>query len=201
MPSLLPYLDPTRQEAGVDEAGRGCLAGPVVAAAVLLPKDYAQEALTDSKQVKESVRHSLREEIEACALAWGVGFASPAEIDQHNILNATYLAMHRAIAKLGERVDFLLIDGNRFRPYAGLSHQCIIKGDGKLLPIAAASILAKTHRDAYMQHLAERYPGYGWETNKGYPTPAHKKAIRALGFTPHHRKSFRIGDEQFALGF
>ena len=179
-------------ECGCDEAGRGCLAGPVVAAAVILPEDFAHPLLNDSKQLTERQRELLRPIIEQEALAWGVGSVSPEEIDQINILRASFLAMHRAIEDLILRPQLLLIDGNRFTPYPDIPHECIVGGDGKYMSIAAASVLAKTHRDALMLSLATEYPGYGLEGHKGYPTPAHKAAIRRLGLTPIHRKTFAI---------
>lgn len=179
-------------ECGCDEAGRGCLAGPVVAAAVILPEDFAHPLLNDSKQLTERQRELLRPIIEQEALAWGVGSVSPEEIDQINILQASFLAMHRAIDDLILRPQLLLIDGNRFTPYLDIPHECIVGGDGKYMSIAAASVLAKTHRDALMLSLATEYPGYGLEGHKGYPTPAHKAAIRRLGLTPIHRKTFAI---------
>ena len=179
-------------ECGCDEAGRGCLAGPVVAAAVILPEDFAHPLLNDSKQLTERQRELLRPIIEQEALAWGVGSVSPEEIDQINILRASFLAMHRAIDDLILRPQLLLIDGNRFTPYPDIPHECIVGGDGKYMSIAAASVLAKTHRDALMLSLATEYPGYGLEGHKGDPTPAHKAAIRRLGLTPIHRKTFAI---------
>ena len=179
-------------ECGCDEAGRGCLAGPVVAAAVILPEGFSHPLLNDSKQLTERQRELLRPIIEQEALAWGVGSVSPEEIDQINILRASFLAMHRAIDDLILRPQLLLIDGNRFTPYSGVPHECIVGGDGKYTSIAAASVLAKTHRDALMLRLATKYPGYGLEVHKGYPTPAHKEAIRRLGLTPIHRKTFTI---------
>ena len=179
-------------ECGCDEAGRGCLAGPVVAAAVILPEDFAHPLLHDSKQLTERQRELLRPIIEQEALAWGVGSVSPEEIDQINILQASFLAMHRAIDNLILRPQLLLIDGNRFTPYPDIPHECLVGGDGKYMSIAAASILAKTHRDTLMLSLATEYPGYGLEGHKGYPTPAHKAAIRRLGLTPIHRKTFAI---------
>ncbi len=179
-------------ECGCDEAGRGCLAGPVVAAAVILPEGFSHPLLNDSKQLTERQRELLRPIIEQEALAWGVGSVSPEEIDQINILRASFLAMHRAIDDLILRPQLLLIDGNRFTPYSGIPHECIVGGDGKYTSIAAASVLAKTHRDALMLRLASEYPGYELEVHKGYPTPAHKEAIRRLGLTPIHRKTFAI---------
>ena len=179
-------------ECGCDEAGRGCLAGPVVAAAVILPEDFAHPLLNDSKQLTERQRELLRPIIEQEALAWGVGSVSPEEIDQINILQASFLAMHRAIDDLILRPQLLLIDGNRFTPYPDIPHECIVGGDGKYMSIAAASVLAKTHRDALMLNLATEYPGYGLEGHKGYPTPAHKAAIHKLGLTPIHRTTIAI---------
>jgi ribonuclease HII len=178
-------------EAGCDEAGRGCLAGPVYAAAVILPPHYQNELLNDSKKLTEKQRNYLREVIENEALAYGVATCSPEEIDEINILNASFLSMHRAINKLTIIPQLLLIDGNRFNPYKKIAHHCLIKGDARYLSIAAASILAKTYRDEYMQELHGQFPHYGWNTNKGYPTIQHKLAIRDHGLTPHHRKTFK----------
>jgi len=189
---LLPFFEKNRLEAGCDEAGRGCLAGDVFAAAVILPPDFRNEQLNDSKQMTEKQRDALRPVIEKEAIDWAVGRATPLEIDRINILKASFLAMHRAIAQLKIAPDHLLIDGNRFSPYPNIPHTAIIKGDGKYLSIAAASILAKTHRDEYMQQLHREYPEYAWNGNKGYPTPAHRKAIRLHGTTPYHRKSFTL---------
>ncbi len=186
------YLIEDRVEAGCDEAGRGCLAGPVTAAAVILPPDFANELINDSKQLTERQREALRPVIEREAVAWAVAHVSPAEIDRINILRASILAMHRAIDQLQVRPEALLIDGNRFIPYPGIPHTTIVKGDGKMLSIAAASILAKTHRVEVMRQLAQEFPGYGWEGNKGYPTRDHRDAIRRLGITPHHRRSFTL---------
>lgn len=186
-------------EAGCDEAGRGCLAGPVVAAAVVLPKKYRHKLLNDSKQLTRAERETLRIDIVRDALAWAVGEVDHEEIDRINILNASFLAMHRAIEKLSLKPSLLLIDGNRFNAYADISHECIIKGDGKYLSIAAASILAKTHRDELMQQLALQFPGYSWETNVGYPTEAHREGIKQLGITPYHRRSFTLLPEQLEL--
>lgn len=198
---LLPYIDPLRIEAGCDEAGRGCLAGAVFAAAVILPKDFVCEELNDSKQLSEKKRYALRPIIEEQALAWAVGVVTPEEIDRINILKASFLAMHRAIEQLKVQPDHLLIDGNRFTPYPGIGHTTVVKGDGKYLPIAAASILAKTYRDDYMEELARQYPGYEWEKNKGYPTRAHREAIRRIGISPFHRKTFTLLPEQLTLDF
>lgn len=179
-------------ECGCDEAGRGCLAGPVVAAAVILPEDFAHPLLNDSKQLTERQRELLRPIIEQEALAWGVGSVSPEEIDQINILQASFLAMHRAIDDLVFRPELLLIDGNRFDPYPDIPHVCVVKGDARFTSIAAASILAKTHRDELMIALEKEYPGYGLSGHKGYPTPAHREAIARLGASPIHRRSFRL---------
>lgn len=178
-------------EAGCDETGRGCLAGPVVAAAVILPKNYQNQLLTDSKQLTEKKRIKLEKEIKTKALAWAIAEASHQEIDEINILNASFLAMHRAIDKLNEKPQLLLIDGNRFNPYPTVRHECIIKGDSTYLSIAAASVLAKNYRDRIMEKLGEDYPAYGWNTNVGYPTPGHREAIREVGLSPWHRLSFR----------
>lgn len=179
-------------EAGLDEAGRGCLAGPVFAAAVILPPDFAPAFLTDSKQVSARRREVLREVICAEAIAWAVAEASPDEIAAINIAQASYLAMHRAVAALGVPAAYLLVDGNRFRPYPAVPHTCMVGGDGRFRHIAAASILAKTFRDARMSELAQAFPAYGWQQNAGYPTAAHRAAIRAHGPTPHHRLGFRL---------
>ncbi|MEL6925792.1 MAG: ribonuclease HII [Bacteroidota bacterium] len=189
---LLAYLNKNEVEAGCDEAGRGCLAGPVFAAAVILPKGFKNKILNDSKQIGEAQRNALREIIEAEALAWAVAQVDAPEIDEINILNASFLAMHRAVDALQQRPTSLLIDGNRFKPYAGIPHHCIIKGDGKYMSIAAASILAKTHRDAYMYDLAGQHPEYSCASYKGYPTKAHRAAIARHGATPYHRYSFRL---------
>lgn len=198
---LLPYLEETRTEAGCDEAGRGCLAGAVFAAAVVLPKDFRCEALNDSKKLSEKQRYALRPLIEKEALAWAVGIVSPEEIDQINILNASFLAMHRAIDVLQVCPEHLLIDGNRFKCYPEIPHTCIVKGDGKYLSIAAASILAKTYRDDYMLQLHNEHAMYHWDRNKGYPTKAHREAIREYGITIYHRKSFTLLPEQLTLDF
>jgi ribonuclease HII len=193
---LLNNIDSARLEAGCDEAGRGCLAGPVFAAAVILPVGYEQPLMGDSKQVCRSVRCMLRRHIEENALAWAVASVSPHEIDRINILNASHLAMHRAIKKLGVMPEFLLIDGNRFKAYKGIAHVCVVGGDATYMSIAAASILAKTHRDEYMQALGRQYPMYLWEQNKGYPTAAHYAAIAKYGITKHHRQTFRLVDKE-----
>jgi ribonuclease HII len=179
-------------EAGLDEAGRGCLAGPVMAAAVILPPDYKNALLNDSKQLSKAERNTLRKEIESEALAWSVAAATPLEIDKINILQASFLAMHRAVEGLKVLPDHLLIDGNRFSPYPLIPHTCIIKGDGKYMNIAAASVLAKTHRDEIMEKLAEEHPHYRWEVNAGYPTIYHRQAIQEHGYTPHHRMTFKV---------
>lgn len=199
-------------EAGCDEAGRGCLAGSVYAAAVILPEDYQNEELNDSKQLTDKRRKQLREIIERDAVAWAVGIVTPDEIDKINILNASILAMHRALDQLSVRPEAIIVDGNRFKKYSpplfgggrgeALPHTTIVKGDGKYLAIAAASILAKTYRDDYMNRLAEEYPQYDWLSNKGYPTKKHRDAIRQYGITPYHRKSYNLlGDGQLSLDF
>ena len=199
---LLPYLYPDTIEAGCDEAGRGCLAGAVYAAAVILPPDFRNELLNDSKQLTEKQRYALRGVIEREASAWAIGIVSPEEIDKINILNASFLAMHRAIDGLKIRPKHLLIDGNRFNPYQGVPYTTVVKGDGKYMSIAAASVLAKTYRDDYMNCLHEEFPVYDWVHNKGYPTPKHRSAIAEHGITPYHRKSFNlIGNEQLVLRF
>ncbi len=187
-------------EAGCDEAGRGCLAGSVYAAAVILPPDYQNELLNDSKQLTERRRYQLREQIERDAVSWAVGIVTPEEIDKINILNASILAMHRALDQLTVRPEAVIVDGNRFKPYRNLPHTTIVKGDGKYLSIAAASVLAKTYRDDYMNALAEQYPQYDWRSNKGYPTKKHREAIKAFGVTPYHRKSYNLlGDGQLSI--
>ncbi len=191
-PLLKPYFKAKQIEAGCDEAGRGCLAGPVFAAAVILPIDFQNDMLNDSKLLSEKKRYELRQIIEKEALAWAVASVSPAEIDDINILNASFLAMHRALDKLSQAPNFILVDGNRFKPYGDIPHECIVKGDGKYYAIAAASILAKTYRDDYMLQLHEQHPHYSWNTNKGYPTKAHRLAIQQYGATSHHRQSFRL---------
>ena len=197
-------------EAGCDEAGRGCLAGSVFAAAVILPPDYENALLNDSKQLTERRRYQLRQEIERDAVSWAVGIVTPEEIDRINILNASILAMHRALDQLKVRPEAVIVDGNRFKPYrpvvdgapVAIPHTTIVKGDGKYLSIAAASILAKTYRDDYMNALAEEYPQYDWHSNKGYPTKRHREAIKEYGVTPLHRRSFNLlGDGQLELEF
>jgi ribonuclease HII len=186
-------------EAGCDEAGRGCLAGPVVAAAVIFPKKYKHKHLNDSKQLSREEREELRFHIEKDALAWAVAEVDHEEIDRINILNASFKAMHLALDKLSLQPELLLIDGNRFNPYKDFKYECIIQGDAKYLSIAAASIIAKTHRDRLMNGLAKQFCGYGWETNVGYATPEHRDGIRQLGITPYHRKSFTLLPEQIEL--
>ena len=198
---LLPYLNKDIIEAGCDEAGRGCLAGAVYAAAVILPPDFKNELLNDSKQLTERQRYLLREVIEREALAWAVGVVTPEEIDKINILNASFLAMHRAIDGLKIRPEHLLIDGNRFRKYQDLPHTTVVKGDGKYLSIAAASILAKTYRDDYMNERHREYPFYDWDKNKGYPTKKHREAIKVQGTTPYHRMTFNLLGKDPQLSF
>jgi len=198
---LLTCFNSTCIEAGCDEAGRGCLAGSVFAAAVILPPDFKNEVLNDSKQLSENKRYELRSVIEKEAIAWAVGIVTPEEIDRINILKASFLAMHRAIEQLKVKPDHLLIDGNRFTPYPGIQHTTVVKGDSKYMNIAAASILAKTYRDDYMDQLADEYPAYLWKKNKGYPTRAHREAIRIHGITPYHRKTFTLLPEQLTLEF
>ena len=197
--SLKPFLNKGKLEAGCDEAGRGCLAGAVYAAAVILPQDFYHPLLNDSKQISEKQRYEIRPYIQENAIAWAVGWVDNTEIDQINILNASFLAMHRAIEKLSVAPEFILIDGNRFKPYNNIPHQCVVKGDSIYASIAAASVLAKTYRDDYMNALSDEYPYYLWKQNKGYPTKAHRAAIAEYGTTPHHRMSFRLLDEQLEL--
>ncbi len=196
---LASYLHKDLLEAGCDEAGRGCLAGAVFAASVILPKDFVCEELNDSKQLSEKQRYRLREIIQQEAVSWAVGIVSPKEIDEINILNASFLAMHRAIEKLNMSPEHLLIDGNRFKPYKGIPHTCVVKGDGKYLPIAAASVLAKTYRDDYMMQLHDEFGMYGWDQNKGYPTTKHRKGIEQFGATPYHRMSFTLLPKELQL--
>ena len=209
---LASYYYEGKVEAGCDEAGRGCLAGSVYAAAVVLPADYRNDELNDSKQLTDRRRRLLRDVIERDAVAWAVGVVTPEEIDRINILNASILAMHRALDQLKVRPEAIIVDGNRFRPYcpvvggisadAPLPHTTIVKGDAKYLSIAAASILAKTYRDDYMNRLAEEYPQYDWRSNKGYPTRKHREAIRQYGITPYHRRSYNLlGDTQLTFDF
>lgn len=196
---LLSYLNSDLIEAGCDEAGRGCLAGAVFASAVILPKDFICEELNDSKKLSEKQREKLRLIIEKEALAWAVGIVSPQEIDDINILNASFLAMHRAIDQLAIRPEHLLIDGNRFQKYPNIPATTVIKGDGKYLSIAAASVLAKTHRDEYMMSLHNKYPAYNWDKNKGYPTKTHRKGIETFGTTEYHRMSFTLLKKELQL--
>ncbi|MEY3717523.1 MAG: hypothetical protein RL285_1398 [Bacteroidota bacterium] len=195
--ALLSQITDFQFEAGCDEAGRGCLAGPVVAAAVILPPDFHHPWLNDSKQVGH--REALRKIIESESLFWGIGSCSPAEIDKINILNASILAMHRALDNLGTLPQFIAVDGNRFKPWHDVAHKTEVKGDGRFLHIAAASILAKTHRDTLMEDLHFAHPHYGWDRNAGYPTASHRQAIRDFGITEHHRKTFRLLPEQLSL--
>lgn len=199
---LKNYYEQGRVEAGCDEAGRGCLAGSVYAAAVLLPPDYHNERLNDSKKLTARQRYALRQDIERDAVAWAVGVVTPQEIDQINILNASILAMHRALDQLQVRPEAIIVDGNRFKPYRDLPHTTIVKGDGKYLSIAAASILAKTYRDDEMVRLAQEYPDYDWQHNMGYPTRKHREAIRQHGITPYHRRTFNLlGSEELTIPF
>lgn len=186
-------------EAGCDEVGRGCLAGPVVAAAVILPRDYRHQMLADSKLLSKSVREKIREDILREAIAYAIAEVSNEEVDKINVLKASFLGMHRAIDQLQKIPDLLLIDGNRFTPYKNIPHECIVKGDGKFMSIAAASILAKTYRDDLMCQLARSHPEYAWEKNVGYPTREHRKAIKKFGISPYHRKSFRLLPDQLEL--
>lgn len=197
--SLLACHQHDLVEAGCDEAGRGCLAGPVFAAAVILPPNFSHPLLNDSKKLSEADRYLLRPEIETQALAFAVASVSNTEIDEINILNASFLAMHRAISQLSIKPQFLIIDGNRFNAYPEIPHQCIIQGDGKYFSIAAASVLAKTYRDDYMQQLALDHPEYDWHNNKGYPTIKHRNMVLQHGFTPHHRRSFNVTNPQLSI--
>lgn len=199
---LKNYYEQGRVEAGCDEAGRGCLAGSVYAAAVILPPDYHNERLNDSKKLTARQRYALRQDIERDAVAWAVGVVTPQEIDQINILNASILAMHRALDQLQVRPEAIIVDGNRFKPYRDLPHTTIVKGDGKYLSIAAASILAKTYRDDEMVRLAQEYPDYDWQHNMGYPTRKHREAIRQHGIAPYHRRTFNLlGSEELTIPF
>lgn len=200
---LQNYLKADCIEVGVDEAGRGCLAGDVYAAAVVLPDGFSNELLNDSKQLTEKQREQLRVVIEKEAVAWAVGIVTAKEIDEINILNASILAMHRALAQVEQKLQFqhIIVDGNRFKPYRDIAHQTVVKGDGKYMSIAAASVLAKTHRDEYMCRLHEEYPQYDWKGNKGYPTKKHRLAIEQYGTTPYHRMTFRLLDTQQTLNF
>jgi ribonuclease HII len=196
---LLSSFTPDLTEAGCDEAGRGCLAGPVVAAAVILPRDYRHATLNDSKQLNKEDRLRIREEIMRDAIAWAVAEVDHEEIDRINILNASFKAMHLALDKLTVKPELVLVDGNRFKPYKKTPSQCIVKGDAIYMSIAAASILAKSHRDNLMHQLSEQYPEYGWQTNVGYPTPAHRRAIKHYGITPYHRRTFQLLPSQVEL--
>ncbi len=198
---LLPFFQNDLIEAGCDEAGRGCLAGPVYAAAVILPKNFTHEVLTDSKQLCEKDRYQLRECIEREAISFAVAQVDHEEIDRINILNASFKAMHLALEKLHISPGFIIIDGNRFKAYQTVPHQCVIKGDGKYYSIAAASILAKTYRDDHMHRLSEEHPQYDWSRNKGYPTIKHRDAVISYGMSPYHRKTFRVTDPQLSLSF
>lgn len=201
MSSLAPFLEKNLIEAGCDEAGRGCLAGPVFAAAVILPVDFFNPLLDDSKKLSEKKRIQLREVIQQEALAWAVGIVDQQEIDRINILNASFLAMHRAIDQLKIRPQHLIIDGNRFNKYPDIPHKCIVKGDGKYLSIAAASVLAKTYRDDYMIKIHDKFPMYQWDKNKGYPTKSHRIAVKEHGICCHHRKTFCESPNQLELAF
>lgn len=198
---LLPHYFEGKIEAGCDEAGRGCLAGSVYAAAVILPKGYDNPLLNDSKQLTEKRRYALRDAIVRDAVAWAIGIVTPEEIDKINILNASFLAMHRALDQLTVRPEAIIVDGNRFTPYHDVPYATIVKGDGKYQAIAAASILAKTFRDDYMNRLATEYPYYAWQKNKGYPTRAHREGIRLHGITPYHRKSYNLLGSEPMLPF
>lgn len=198
---LLPHYYKDCIEAGCDESGRGCLAGSVYAAAVILPADYDNPELNDSKQMSHSRRYALRQQIMDDAVAWAVGVVTPEEIDQINILNASILAMHRALDQLSVRPEAVIVDGNRFKPYGDLPYTTIVKGDGKYQAIAAASILAKTFRDDYMDALDDECPQYGWRRNKGYPTREHREAIRQHGITPYHRRSYNLTGQELPLPF
>ncbi|MCD8404416.1 ribonuclease HII [Tenacibaculum dicentrarchi] len=186
-------------ETGTDEAGRGCLSGPVVAAAVILPENFKHDLLNDSKQLSEKKRQELRPYIEKHALAYGVAFISHQEVDEINVLQASITGMHRAISKLSIQPEFIIVDGNKFNPYKDISHETIVKGDAKFMSIAAASVLAKTYRDEYMEKIHKEYPQYNWKKNKGYPTKEHRNAIREFGITPYHRKTFKLLPEQLKL--
>jgi ribonuclease HII len=199
MPTLKSFYKDNSTEAGCDEAGRGCLAGPVFAAAVILPSDYTHPILNDSKQLSEKQRYKLRNEIESNAIAYAVASSDNHFIDSHNILKASVLTMHKAISNLSVTPLFLIIDGNYFIPYPLIPHKCIVKGDSIYYSIAAASILAKTYRDEFMENLHHLHPEFGWNQNKGYPTLAHRKAIEKHGITPFHRRSFNLGNEQLKL--
>lgn len=196
---LLPFYQEEFLEVGCDEAGRGCLAGPVFAAAVILPKDFSHPLLTDSKQLSDKDRKALRIEIEEKAVAYAIAKVDHDEIDRINILNASFLAMHKAIDMLVEKPNFIIVDGNRFKPYNNIAHQCVIKGDEKYYSIAAASILAKTYRDDFMDAIHHEFPYYDWNKNKGYPTTKHRLAILEYGMSIYHRKTFRVTDPQLSI--
>ena len=198
---LKKYYKNVKYEAGCDEAGRGCLAGPVFAASVILPKSFFNPVLNDSKQLSEKKRYELREVIQQNAISWAVGIVDNNMIDEINILNASILAMHKAIDRLNVRPTFLIIDGNRFKQYKDIPHKCIVKGDSKYLSIAAASILAKTYRDDFMKKIHKQYPNYNWQQNKGYPTKQHREALSKFGITSYHRKTFKLFDTQLNLDF
>jgi len=200
-PKLLPFYKEKTVEAGCDEAGRGCLAGPVVAAAVILPSNFQNDFLNDSKKLSEKKRNELRPIIESEAIAWSVVLVDNQEIDKLNILNASFMAMNRAVKKLKVQPEYLLIDGNRFRPQTKIPFSCMVKGDGRFYSIAAASVLAKTYRDNFMEKIHREFPQYGWKKNKGYPTKMHRKAIKDFGVTKYHRMSFRLLNEQLFLDF
>ncbi|MFY0652972.1 MAG: ribonuclease HII [Cyclobacteriaceae bacterium] len=199
MSNLLPYFQDQLTEAGCDEAGRGCLAGPVVAAAVILPRDFFHPVLNDSKKLSKKQRDGLVDDIKDAAISWAIAEVDNNEIDDINILNASFLAMHRSVDQLQNKPELLIIDGNRFNKYEGIPHECIVKGDAKYYSIAAASVLAKTHRDNLMTDLHAKHPHYGWDSNAGYPTATHRNGIREHGITPYHRKSFRLLPEQLEL--
>lgn len=201
MKRLFAFYQDKKIEAGCDEAGRGCLAGPVFAASVILPKDFDHELLTDSKKLTEKQRYQLRPLIEKEAIAWAVGIVSHKEIDEINILNASYLAMHRAVEKLQIQPEFLIIDGNRFKPFKNIPFACIVKGDGKFYSIAAASVLAKTYRDDFMLDLHRKFPNYAWDKNKGYPTKAHRNGIVEHGISPYHRRTYKLLSDQLKIDF
>jgi len=196
---LTKYYKIKNNEAGTDEAGRGCLAGPVTAAAIILPENFKNKILTDSKQLSESKRNLLKPIIENNAVCYGVASIFPVKIDEINILNASILAMHKSLDQLKTSPKFIIVDGNKFKPYKEIPHECIIKGDAKFMSIAAASVLAKTYRDAYMEKIDKEFPMYSWKQNKGYPTKEHRAAIRKHGITKYHRKSFKLLPEQLTL--
>lgn len=198
---LKPFLHKKLLEAGCDEAGRGCLAGPVVAAAVILPKNFKNNLLNDSKKLTEKQRYELRKIIEEEAVSYGVAFVDNHKIDEINILNASILAMHNALDKLTLQPEFILVDGNKFKPYKNIKHTCVVKGDGKYLSIAAASILAKTYRDDFMLKIHEEFPHFDWKQNKGYPTKKHREILMQKGATPYHRNSFKLKEMQLSLSF